>query len=403
MYKTSPWCLYSMLKALEEKEIIPEAYRGTLDELRNKYNAENMADIIQMALNSTVKMTRSQDRDEKEASMADSSGNRLAHVKMELVSKPEVDIEEDDPIDDFEESDIGKHEMSACLPQAEELYPSLESTDSGVPPLTDDDYNTSDIMNLPKELDDFESLSNVECTNMKKPGRHKRKGIPIKINPSPIKVRIAKVKLRSDGVKIPKRRGRPPKLAYKKLIKKPLNKQSSDKMESGGENIDSDERELDESEDKDFTLDSCNEEEEEYRVVLPKPKISVYQGKAKRNRKEKVSTKLHCPDCHFLTTNPEKFKRHREKAHTDTTMYSCCVCSYQSAWNKEYYNHMKTHFPGPPFLCDYSCGYTGERIQNLLYHRMSHTDERPYECTVCNMTFRSKNNLAMHARCHTGT
>ena len=31
-----------------------------------------------------------------------------------------------------------------------------------------------------------------------------------------------------------------------------------------------------------------------------------------------------------------------------------------------------------------------------------HTDERPFQCTVCNMSFRTRNNLTTHLKCHTG-
>ncbi len=32
-----------------------------------------------------------------------------------------------------------------------------------------------------------------------------------------------------------------------------------------------------------------------------------------------------------------------------------------------------------------------------------HTDERPFECKVCGMSFRTRNNLITHEKCHTGT
>ncbi|XP_074644292.1 uncharacterized protein LOC141901108 [Tubulanus polymorphus] len=108
-----------------------------------------------------------------------------------------------------------------------------------------------------------------------------------------------------------------------------------------------------------------------------------------------------CEICRFKSVDEEGLQRHTEINHSITL--KCNVCSFTSQWSRSYYRHMKTHFEGPPFKCDFDfCEYTTERIQQILYHRMRHTDERPFPCNLCGMRFRTKNNAMTHMRCHTG-
>ena len=78
-----------------------------------------------------------------------------------------------------------------------------------------------------------------------------------------------------------------------------------------------------------------------------------------------------CTKCDYVAPSVEKLEQHVKRAHKDDTVYACAVCGYTCAWNREYYRHMKRHFRGPPYECDFeACDYVVDRIQPLLYHRM---------------------------------
>lgn len=121
----------------------------------------------------------------------------------------------------------------------------------------------------------------------------------------------------------------------------------------------------------------------------------------KRKRRPRGCPRLTCDLCPFSTIDPDKLKVHVNAAHQDGIRFTCNVCNFSCNWNREYYQHMKDHYPGPPHLCD-RCGFSADRVQVLLVHQMDHTDERPHECKSCGMKFKLKNNLVSHMRCHSG-
>lgn len=122
-----------------------------------------------------------------------------------------------------------------------------------------------------------------------------------------------------------------------------------------------------------------------------------------KHSRRKMIPKVNCPHCTFVANGQEKLDLHIERVHQDEVIFECCMCDYNSSWNRDYYKHMKTHFPGPPFKCDFeACDYFGERIQAMLTHRLIHTDSRPHVCDICQQGFRTRNNLTSHYRLHTG-
>ncbi|XP_041350191.1 zinc finger and BTB domain-containing protein 11-like [Gigantopelta aegis] len=110
-----------------------------------------------------------------------------------------------------------------------------------------------------------------------------------------------------------------------------------------------------------------------------------------------------CKECDYVAASNERMASHIEKVHTVGTMFTCTLCKYECKWNKNYYNHMRQHFPGPPFECDQEgCTFQAERIQLLIQHRARHFGDRQFPCKECGLRFLSRNNLLAHKKTHTG-
>ncbi|XP_032940413.1 myc-associated zinc finger protein [Catharus ustulatus] len=57
--------------------------------------------------------------------------------------------------------------------------------------------------------------------------------------------------------------------------------------------------------------------------------------------------------------------------------------------------------PRKSHACD-TCGKAFRDVYHLKRHRLSHTDERPFQCPVCQQRFKRKDRMASHVRSHQG-
>ncbi|VDK57368.1 unnamed protein product [Anisakis simplex] len=107
-----------------------------------------------------------------------------------------------------------------------------------------------------------------------------------------------------------------------------------------------------------------------------------------------------CTCCEYRCSKARSLKHHFIRQHTKEIVHVCSLCVFECRWNRDYYTHMKGHFPGPPFQCDL-CEYNNDRMQLLLSHRLTHNDERPFKCLLCEYKSRSKTHLVSHINEHT--
>ena len=117
------------------------------------------------------------------------------------------------------------------------------------------------------------------------------------------------------------------------------------------------------------------------RKAIAKVKREKNSSSHSNSSHSKPLEKPKCTKCDYVAPSVEKLEQHVKRAHKDDTVYACAVCGYTCAWNREYYRHMKRHFRGPPYECDFeACDYVVDRIQPLLYHRMVRFSSKE---TVC--------------------
>ena len=432
LFASSEWCTYSILQTLQDNgQVLPESYANSLHHLKEKL-VQNPA----MESNRLVQLAVSAAIGEFEEHMKEDDDEKVDTD--EICSESTFVPPEDDTI---EVTNVGA--MTESIEVTNDVCAETETKEEGTEitknapedvingngsfEAMDEDSDTDDYdcedesfahaLQIATENEDEKTdavttedpETKVGNEDKKDPeliltesydgrAKHKRKGIPLK-------VRIPKSKIKLE-THVPKRRGRPPKFSCKKTNKPKnftvletcakLEKSPTDdttkqeKFSCDGDNIDKYEH-FDDDDDYSPSDDDAPSSESKER-----------RGE-RRGRKRKIHEQFSCPKCFYVAMSNVKLDHHLEFAHRDDTTYVCSVCDFKSMWNREYYHHMKEHFPGPPFECDSEgCDYSADRIQPLLYHRMVHTNERPYECTICNMRFRTKNNLTTHLRCHTG-
>jgi hypothetical protein len=139
------------------------------------------------------------------------------------------------------------------------------------------------------------------------------------------------------------------------------------------------------------------------KISVKRKKGAKKQVPPKRNRVKVKAETFKCEECNFTARSMSRIEIHSRSAHKQSVVQACNQCDFKTSWNKEYFQHMRGHFTGPPFSCDdEDCKYVTDKFQLLLHHRRRHSDERPFECETCQMKFRTKNNLTSHVRCHSG-
>ena len=214
--------------------------------------------------------------------------------------------------------------------------------------------------------------------------RHKRKGVPVKMHVE-------------KKLPAPKVRGRPPKAAYKKEMRKKLRRACRRVVRSSANCVASQGSASDSGGDR--------PSEERGKAAGQRREEAGSTEEDVKRRGGRARRPLRCSECDHEAGSRAAMAQHAARAHSadDDVTYACCVCDFHTTWNRDYYQHMKLHYAGPPYCCGHDgCSYTADRIQPLLHHRMVHTNERPHACNTCSLRFRTKNNLTTHLRCHTG-
>ena len=79
----------------------------------------------------------------------------------------------------------------------------------------------------------------------------------------------------------------------------------------------------------------------------------------------------------------------------------CTVCGRTNfRWKSQLINHLSTHTDEEPFECSV-CGKRFSRMPYLTKHLNTHTGVKPFECTFCGKCFGRKDVLARHLHVHT--
>lgn len=122
----------------------------------------------------------------------------------------------------------------------------------------------------------------------------------------------------------------------------------------------------------------------------------------KTPKKSQVSLAMHmCNYCNYTSPKRYLLSRHM-KSHSEERPYKCSVCERGFKTLASLQNHVNTHTGTKPHLCKYcdSCFTTsGELVRHVRYR---HTHEKPHKCHECDYASVELSKLKRHIRCHTG-
>ena len=138
------------------------------------------------------------------------------------------------------------------------------------------------------------------------------------------------------------------------------------------------------------------------------------QPETESNNSEFSENTLKCHLCDHYSNDTTSLEQHLSAVHSRDVTYKCGVCGFVCQWNNLYIQHIKGHFPGPPYKCD-SCkfqtffvikkkianirintslfftgDFTNEKLNAVLTHRSVHVEEKTHRCLQCSFRTRSQ-------------
>lgn len=113
-----------------------------------------------------------------------------------------------------------------------------------------------------------------------------------------------------------------------------------------------------------------------------------------------------CSHCDKTFKHAADVKVHRYKIHVPKErkpQMSCHFCDYVTHDKHSFTRHKVLHLDDvdKPFHCKF-CNKGFPTLPNQVRHEKTHLDIRPFVCTFCEKAFRSKEDLKIHVRHHTG-
>ena len=101
-----------------------------------------------------------------------------------------------------------------------------------------------------------------------------------------------------------------------------------------------------------------------------------------------------CSQCHSSFTLKGNLKRHIQSVHTGQRSFQCMQCDASFKLKNHLTRHLTIH------LDKYDCDFCEKRFKTEMKRRVHvdkfHSDDRPFQCTQCDSTFKRKRNLNKH-------
>ena len=119
----------------------------------------------------------------------------------------------------------------------------------------------------------------------------------------------------------------------------------------------------------------------------------------KRTVHKKVPGKYRCEQCDCTWATPDRLNVHR-RVHTGERPYACTECAMKFACKTSLQSHYRCrHTDERPFACDI-CDQRFSAKYDAQQHRLVHTFSKPFMCDVdgCEKRFTEKGSVLRHKR-----
>ena len=151
-------------------------------------------------------------------------------------------------------------------------------------------------------------------------------------------------------------------------------------------------------------------------IKVDEPELDEIAANCDDNSENKIEENLDykCRMCHKRFQNDLSLKMHMGRIHTDSRMFTCDICSKTFSTR----NHLRRHYWGThrqklsksddykrekAYQCDF-CDRVFSKKHHIENHMISHTTEnRPFRCENCFLTFQEQAQLDLHKKSHEKT
>ncbi|XP_075982771.1 uncharacterized protein LOC142981008 [Anticarsia gemmatalis] len=109
----------------------------------------------------------------------------------------------------------------------------------------------------------------------------------------------------------------------------------------------------------------------------------------------------YCKYCLFSTKNFSKLINHWHKNHAETPdQYQCNECGKWISSRAAMTKHLEIHGT-KKYSCEV-CSYTTFTVEVMRRHVLTHVDDKPHKCTLCDKSYIQRAQLQRHLEKHTG-
>ncbi|KAI5748045.1 hypothetical protein M8J77_021303 [Diaphorina citri] len=107
-----------------------------------------------------------------------------------------------------------------------------------------------------------------------------------------------------------------------------------------------------------------------------------------------------CEECGKQFVTSSALRRHKKAVHLKIKDHSCDVCGKVFSCPTNLTVHKRVHTGEKPFVCE-SCGKSFSQHSSLFIHKMIHTQRQyRYECSHCQKKFFRNSKLTSHLKTH---